>query len=140
MVWNDPNLDRSAYPPLPTGTTGYDDFLRRNTALGSLKVQASRGRGALPTEGVRISVIGSFTDARVLFFDGVTDEDGLIDGIVLPAPPRQQSLQSQDARRGAVYQVFASHPDYEPDIYEIEIFEAITSILPVTLRLPQEVL
>ncbi len=140
MVWNDSALDRTAYPDLPAGTSSYDAFLRRNTALGELKVQASRGRGALPTEGVRISVIGQFNDARVLFFDGVTDDDGLITGIVLPAPPRQQSLQAQDARRGALYQVFASHPDFEPDIYEIEIFEGITAILPVSLRLPQEVL
>ena len=140
MVWNDSALDRTAYPDLPAGASSYDAFLRRNTALGELKVQASRGRGALPTEGVRISVIGQFNDARVLFFDGVTDDDGLITGITLPAPPLQQSLQAQDARRGALYQVFASHPDFEPDIYEIEIFEGITAILPVSLRLPQEVL
>lgn len=140
MEWNDPTLDRSAYADLPTGAISYDEFLRRNTALGSLKVQASRAQGALPTENVRISVIGQFNDARVLFFDGVTDADGLITGITLPAPPRAASLQSQDPRRGALYQVFASHPDFEPDIYEIEIFENITSILPVALRLPREVL
>ncbi|MBE6971362.1 MAG: hypothetical protein E7446_04490 [Ruminococcaceae bacterium] len=140
MEWNDPNRNRSAYPDLPVGSISYNEFLQRNTALGSLKIQASRAQNALPTEGVRISVIGRFNDARVLFFDGVTDTDGLITGITLPAPPRSASLQSDGARRGALYQVFASHPDYEPDIYEAEIFEGITSILPVTLRLPQEVI
>ena len=86
MMSNDPALDRSAYgPPQPSGT--YDAFLRRNTALGKLKVQASRAQNALPTEGVRISVIGRFDDARVLFFDGITDADGLITNITLPAPP-----------------------------------------------------
>lgn len=140
MEWNDPNRNRSAYPDLPVGSISYNEFLQRNTALGSLKIQASRAQNALPTEGVRISVIGRFNDARVLFFDGVTDTDGLITGITLPAPPRAASLQPDGARRGALYQVFASHPDYEPDIYEAEIFEGITSILPVTLRLPQEVI
>lgn len=139
MTGIDPTLDRSAYgPPQPERT--YDAFLRRNTALGTLKVQASRAQNALPTEGVRISVIGRFDDARVLFFDGVTDADGLITGITLPAPPKAASLQAEDAQRGALYQVFASHPDFEPDIYEAEIFEGITSILPVTLRLPREVI
>lgn len=132
--------DRSAYPALPTDTVSYDEFLRRNTATGTLKVQASRAQNALPTEGVRISVIGRFQDARVLFFDGVTDADGLITGIILPAPPIAASLQSETARRGAVYQVFANHPDFEPQVYEIEMFEGINSILPVSLQLPREVM
>lgn len=140
MEWNEPQLDRSAYPDQPTAAISYDEFLRRNTAEGRLKIQASRAQSALPTEGVRISVIGRFNDARVLFFDGVTDADGLITGIILPAPPRAASLQSQDPRRGAVYQVFASHPGFEPEVYEIEMFEGITSILPVTLQLPREVM
>ena len=135
-----PLPDRSAYPALPTETVSYDEFLRRNNATGTLKVQASRARGALPTAGVRIRIISRFSDARVLFFDGVTDADGIIDGILLPAPPASDSLHSETARRGAVYQVFAGHPDFEPEIYEIEIFDGVSAILPVSLRLPQEVL
>ena len=132
--------DRSAYPALPAEAISYDEFLRRNTAIGKLKVQASRARGALPTENVRISVIGNFSDARVLFFDGFTDADGLIAGIILPAPPIAASLQPDTARRGAVYQLFASHPDFEPEIYEIEIFDGVNAILPVSLQLPREVM
>ena len=135
-----PLPDRSAYPALPTDTVSYDEFLRRNTATGKLKIQASRAQSALPTEGVRISVIGRFSDARVLFFDGVTDADGIIEGILLPAPPIASSLQSETARRGALYQVFANHPDYEPQVYEIEVFEGINSILPISLQLPREVM
>ena len=85
METTQPLPDRSAYPALSDDAITYDEFLRRNTATGTLKVQASRARGALPTPGVRISVIGRFTDARVLFFDGVTDGDGIIEGIILPA-------------------------------------------------------
>lgn len=135
-----PLPDRSAYPALPTDTISYDEFLRRNTATGRLKIQASRAQSALPTEGVRISVIGRFSDARVLFFDGLTDADGIIEGILLPAPPAAASLQSQTARRGALYQVFANHPDYEPEVYEAEIFDEVNAILPVSLQLPREVM
>jgi len=140
METTQPLPDRSAYPSLPTDAISYDQFLRRNTATGTLKVQASRAQGALPTAGVRISVIGRFSDARVLFFDGVTDADGLITGIILPAPPVAASLNPDTARRGAVYQVFANHPDFEPNVYELEMFEGINAILPVTLQLPREVM
>ena len=132
--------DRNAYPSLPTDTVSYDEFLRRNTATGTLKVQASRARGALPTAGVRISIINRFSDARVLFFDGLTDADGIIDGIILPAPPAADSLNSDTARRGAIYQVFANHPSFEPQIYEVEVFDSISGILPVSLQLPREVM
>ena len=140
METTQPLPDRSAYPALPTDAISYDEFLRRNTATGTLKVQASRAQNALPTEGVRISVIGRFSDARVLFFDGLTDADGIIDGIILPAPPIAASLNAETARRGAVYQVFANHPDFEPNVYELEMFEGVTAILPVTLQLPREVM
>lgn len=140
MPTTSPLPDRSAYPSLPTDTVSYDEFLRRNTAIGKLKVQASRAQGALPTEGVRISIIGNFSDARVLFFDGLTDADGLIPGILLPAPPRTASLQPDTAGRGAVYQLFAAHPDFEPEVYEIEIFEGVNAIQPVSLQLPREVM
>ena len=140
MPTTSPLPDRSAYPSLPTDTVSYDEFLRRNTAIGKLKVQASRAQGALPTEDVRISIIGNFSDARVLFFDGLTDADGLITGILLPAPPRTASLQPDTAGRGAVYQLFATHPDFEPEVYEIEIFEGVNAIQPVSLQLPREVM
>ena len=139
MEWNDNTMNRSAYPNPPTGTMNYDEFLRQNSLLGNLKIQASRAQRALPTAGVHISVIGRFDNARVLFFDGVTDADGIINNIQLPAPPRSASLQSQAPTRGAIYQVFANHPDFEPEMYEVEIFQDITSILPVVMRLPQEV-
>ena len=105
METTQPLPDRSAYPALSDDAITYDEFLRRNTATGTLKVQASRARGALPTPGVRISVIGRFTDAR-----------------------------------GALYQVFANHPAFEPNVYELEIFEGVNAILPVALQLQQEVM
>ncbi len=116
----------------------YETFLRENPAIGYLKIQASRAQGAIPSGGVRIVVAQNFEDARVLFFDGVTDENGIISGIRLPAPPRAASLDAKQPGRGASYQVYASHPNFEPGLYEVEIFEGITAILPVTLRLKKE--
>lgn len=131
-------LDHSVYPQKPAPSGSYPQFLRRNPAVGWLKIQASRAHRALPTEGVEITVLQQFNDQRVLFFHGTTDADGLISDIPLPAPPRAASLQSRTPRQGAIYQVFASHPDFAPMRYEAEIFEGITSILPVVLRLPRE--
>lgn len=128
----------SAYPTQPAPQMSYEEFLEHNPAIGYLKVQASRAQGAIPISGVRIFIAQDFTDVRVLFFDGQTDADGIISDIELPAPPRAGTLDPNNPERGAAYQVYASHPDFEPGRYQIEIFEDVTAILPVTLRLPRE--
>ena len=116
----------------------YDVFLVRNPGIGYLKIQASRARKAIPVPAVHILIIQDFQNVRVLFFDGQTDADGIIDGIPLPAPPKSGSLDAQNPVPGAVYQVYANHPQFEPKRYQVEIFEDITAILPVTLPLPKE--
>ncbi len=139
MNHSTPATNRSAYPaPTPPDSLTYQDFLLQNPMEGSLKIQASRAQKALPTSDVEIFILQQFYDQRVLFFRGKTDADGLIDNIILPAPPRLDSLQSADAGQGALYRVYADHPDFLPESYEIEIFEGITSILPVVMQLPQE--
>lgn len=129
--------DPSAYPsaaPSP-GSQSYAAFLEQNPAIGYLKIQASRARQAIPIPNLEIYVLQNFRDARVLFYHGFTDENGIIDSIALPAPPKAESLNPQDPEPGATYQVYATHPDFEPDLYEAEIFEGITAILPISPQL-----
>ena len=134
-----PSTNRSAYPaPTPPDALTYREFLPQNPAEGFLKIQASRAQRALPTPDVEIFILQQFNDQRVLFFRGKTDEDGLIDNIILPAPPRRDSLQSANAGLGARYLVYADHADFVAESHEIEIFEGITSILPIVMQLPQE--
>lgn len=136
-------VDAKAAVPSLTGSQAaaqmtYAEFLRRNPKIGYLKVQASRARQALPAAGVRIFIVQNFQDARVLFFDGQTNADGVTEPIALPAPPLAGSLDAQNPAPGAVYQVYASRPGFKPQRYEIEIFEDVTAILPVTLLLTEE--
>ncbi len=139
MDHSSPLINRSAYPvSTPPEALSYREFLLQNPMEGFLKIQASRAHRALPTANVEIFILQQFYDQRVLFFRGKTDADGLIESIILPAPPRLDSLQSEDAGQGARYLVYASHPEFLPASYEVEIYEGITSILPVVLRLPQE--
>lgn len=132
------NVNHSAFPLKPAPEMTYEEFLESNPAIGYLKIQASRAHGAIPMRGVRIFIIQYFKDLRVLFFDGETDEDGIINEIALPAPPRSNSMSPASSGMGAVYQVYASHDHFEPAHYQIGIFDDITAILPVTLYLVKE--
>ena len=132
-------MNRSAYPPpVPPESVTYSEFLQQNPSEGRLKIQASRAHRALPTSGVEVVVAQQFRDQRVLFFRGKTDADGLIDSIILPAPPRRDSLAPAQAQHGARYQILARCPGFMPESHEVEVFAAVTSILPVSMQVPQE--
>lgn len=132
-------VDRSAYPPpLPPESITYSEFLQQNPSEGKVKIQASRAHKALPTAGVEIIVAQQFRDQRVLFFRGKTDADGLIDSIILPASPRRNSLMPSQAQHGTRYQVLARRPGFLPESHEVEVFAGVTSILPVSMQVPQE--
>jgi len=117
----------------------YDEFLLQNPASGELKVQASRGRQTMPMPDVQIYVSQLFSGSRVLFHSGKTDQNGLLGPILLPAPPRSESLDPGFSGSGAVYEVYAYQAGYRPERYEVEIFSGVLGILPVTLRLAEEV-
>ena len=113
----------------------YGEFLACCPAMGTLKVQASRGRGAVPTVGARVLIVREFTDARVLFFSGETDANGIIAGIVLPSPRRTELKSPGRPPWGALYQVYVTHPDFAPERYDVELIADATVILPVALRM-----
>lgn len=111
----------------------YAEFLAKNPYTGQLKIQAFRGDQAFPVPQVQVSVTREFTDGRRVFFEGVTDENGIIDGIVLPAPSRVDSLTPNGPITTAVYDIQAQHPQYQTIRSQAEIFEGITAIQPLRL-------
>ena len=126
----------AADTPTPTETRSpaYAQYLKDNTGSGILKVQTTRGQQSYPVKNVRIVIYKELAGEQVVFFQGLTDENGIIDNIVLPAPPIPQPVTSANAVRGAAYQATASHPDFATGNYIIEIFDNIKAILPVNMR------
>ena len=126
-------------PEIPNGEgLTYAQFLQQNPYKGYLKVQAFRGDQTYPVPGVAVTVSREFADGRRVFFEGVTDENGILDGIDLPAAPRGESLVPDDPLTTAVYDLSARHPLYRDVDVPIEIYEGITAIQPLRLLLKEE--
>ena len=122
-------LDQSVPEPMT-----YQEFLRRNRSVGELKIEASLGQGAVPIEGVRITVYKRFTDGPRRFYTLWTDSSGMVNGILLPAPDRSLSERPSNQRPYAVYEVSAEHPDFERMVFpQTPVFPGITSIQKVRL-------
>lgn len=111
----------------------YDDFIKENSKSGILKIQAFRGDQVLPVEGVEVRISKDIGDATYIFFEGSTNEDGIIDPIILPAPPVETSLSANLPDKTVIYRLDAYKDGYEPMTRSVEMFEGIKTIQPLQM-------
>ena len=115
-----------------------DAFLRANPDRGVLRIQAFRGPQSVPVQGVQVTVSRSFDDgSRHVFYEGTTDESGLIDPIILPAPDRSQSLTPGIANPSATYTVRAEFPGLEPVEATVDLYRGIKTVQPIQLQVKE---
>lgn len=65
----------------------YGQFAVDNPDIGILKINAYTASEGYPSSNTNISIYKKIGDYNVLFYSGMTDANGVIDNIVLPAPP-----------------------------------------------------
>lgn len=64
----------------------YQNFLKNNPATGNLIIRAYAANEAIPIRNMRVIVSLEIDEYNVIFFDGVTDDSGMIRKLSLPAP------------------------------------------------------
>ena len=110
----------------------YENFQRENQETGLLKIQAYAGRQIMPVSGAQVTITHTFTDGTKEFASGTTDENGILDNIILPAPSKQLAESPTGEAPYAMYDIVVSHPNYRTEIYrQVPVFEGIKSIQPV---------
>lgn len=113
----------------------YLDFIKANPKQGSLKIQAFAARQAVPVYDVVVEVSKNFNGVKKVFYLLKTDEEGIIDGILLPAPDKQVSMQPSETQPFSTYNIQATHPDYiQENFLNVPIFDGVKSIQPIRLK------
>ncbi len=64
----------------------YLAFIDKNKGNGGLKIRAFSANEALPVVGLKVVVSTMFNDDKIIFFEGETDNSGMIEMLSLPAP------------------------------------------------------
>ena len=64
----------------------YQSFKRDNPGIGRLKIRAYSANEAVPISGLKIIVSTIYDDKKLIFFDGYTDDSGIVEKIELPVP------------------------------------------------------
>lgn len=67
-------------------TETYKNFIKSNSSYGYLSIRAYAASSAIPIKGLKVIVSKILNDNKVVFYNGVTDESGLIEKISLPTP------------------------------------------------------
>ncbi|MEI3123131.1 MAG: hypothetical protein V8S81_04915 [Oscillospiraceae bacterium] len=92
-----------------------DAFMQAHPERGALRIQVTAG--PFPVAGAQVEVFRLFGQLRQVFYRGVTDQSGILQGIALPALPAAWSQSSDTADVSATdYQVTVRHPMFAPDV------------------------
>ena len=98
----------------------YQNFLNENPGIGNLKIRATSASEALPIKDVKITISKDIGDNTIIFYEGVTDDSGMINNIKLPTPVRVSS--DLEVPNFATYTLRAEYiPDEFDKIYDISL-------------------
>jgi len=102
----------------------YKQYIKKNPKVGFLKIRAYAANEAVPISGLNVIVSKEIDGNNVIFFEGVTDNSGVIEGITLPT----ETLNSDDllAPNGTEYTINTLYsPDNIKNTYKINIYENV---------------
>ena len=106
------------------GTESYKKFITLNPGEGYLRIRAYAASGAIPIKGLKIMVSKIIDDQNVVFFEGETDESGMIEKIALPAPlTDKDNLLVPEA---ATYDILSTYvPNNAPEKFNVSMYDGI---------------
>ena len=110
----------------------YRNFIAANPKQGSLKIRAYAASQAVPISGLGIVVSKNIGNNNVIFFEGFTNESGVIENITLPAP--LLDTNNMNIPNSTSYDITATYePDNIKQIYKVNMYEGIYVIQNITI-------
>lgn len=102
----------------------FKNFMEQNPTYGYLRIRAYAASGAIPISGLKIEITTKINKNKFIFFEGYTNESGLIDNISLPAPKLEAN--NLDIPNKTVYEIKATYlPNNTNLTYEVNMYENV---------------
>ena len=100
----------------------YKSFINLNPGVGFLKIRAYAASQAVPISGMNVVVSKDIDGNKVVFFEGVTNESGIIEKISLPVP----KMGSDNLLVPVIttYDIDTSYGE-ESRLYKVNIYDGI---------------
>lgn len=100
----------------------YRSFINSNPGIGFLKIRAYAASGAVPISGLSVVISKDIGGNKVIFFEGVTNESGVIERISLPVP-----RMSSDNMIAPILSTYDINTTYEGEsrLYKVNVYDDI---------------
>lgn len=105
----------------------YQEFLKNNPSRGSLNIRVYTASQAIPISNLKVVVSTIIGNSNAIFFEGYSDESGVIEPISLPAP----KLATNDLTipSSTEYEILATYvPDNVSETFKIDMFEDVNVV------------
>lgn len=109
----------------------YKEFIKNNPEIGYLKIRAFAASGAIPISNLKVVVSTNINNDTIIFYEGVTNQSGIIEGIKLPAPKLE--VNNLNTPNKTKYLITATYSDNIKKIYEINIYENVSVIQNISI-------
>ena len=105
----------------------YKKFMDTNSDNGYLKIQASKANNAMPVSGVQIIISHIIDNYKVIFFEGETNESGIIEEISLPVPKKDSN--DLNIPLSTTYNIEAIYTkDNMDSLYKAKLFSGVCAV------------
>ncbi len=102
----------------------YKSFMNENKGRGGLRIRAYAASGAVPISNLKVVVSTIYNENKIIFFEGVTDESGVIDRISLPVP--DINMDNLVAPNKRTYQIMSSYDKNNFDrIFNVDMYQGV---------------
>ena len=109
----------------------YMEFMNNNPGIGYLKIRAYSANQAIPVKGLKIVVNKKIDGYYVNFFEGYTNESGVIENISLPT----QKIDSNDliAPKSTSYEIIASLNNQTNLNFIVNVYDKLSVIQNISV-------
>ena len=109
----------------------YQSFINNNPTQGYLRIKAYSASEAVPISGVEVAVTKEINNRNIIFFEGSTNESGLIEYIPLPTP--EINSDNLNAPNYSTYNISAKYNDFNNN-YSVRIFEDVFVVQNINVK------
>ena len=110
----------------------YKNFIKINSGQGFINIRAYAASQAIPISNIDIVISTNINDNKVIFFEGKTNQSGVIESIAVPAPPITNS--NLTAPPSTTYEINVYYqPNNTNKKYLVNIYDKLTVIQNISI-------
>ena len=123
------NINNSDFVKSPL----FQEYLRINNGIGYLNIRAFSANEAVPIMGLKITITNVIDNNTIIFFEGETDDSGMINNIALPTP--KQTTDNLVAPVKVTYNIISYYEKENlKQIYQANIYDNIHVVQNIIIK------